>query len=105
MACFVRKLHDLVFNRRAVAWANSLDTSRIKRGAMKVFANDFVSGLIRGSEMTRNLILRKLSSVKGKWLWGIVALLLFEAFPTNALVEQARRGSGFKANESDPVLT
>ena len=54
---FVLKLHDLVFNRRAIPRPNTLNLATVERRTVHVTADDGMYSLIRIRDVATNLVL------------------------------------------------
>src|SRR5579875_1630726 len=79
MANLVRKLDDLIFNRRTISRANALNLATIERRAADVLLNDPPRGLICVRQITNNLLALNLLSQKGKRRRHRIAMLLLKA--------------------------
>ena len=87
----VRKLDDLVFDRRAVARADALDAARVHGRAMHVLANE-AQRLRRGEgDVAADLRLNDLLGAEAEGRGIGVAGLLFEDLPIDGAAVEARR--------------
>src|SRR5690242_21763936 len=90
----VRKLDDLVFNRRAVARTDGLNLPRVHRRAMNVLANDAVCFFGRERDVAWHLLLRDLLGAEAKRSGIIIAWLHGKARPIDGAAVEAGRSTG-----------
>ena len=95
MGVFVGKTHDLIFDRRAVAWANPLDDPGIHGAAMQVLPNDLMGFFIGMRDETGHLtrVLLYLAQV-GKYRQWIITLLPLKYVEIDGPAIDARRSPG-----------
>src|SRR4051794_35323025 len=93
----LRKLHDLVFDRRAVAWTDRLDLSGIHRRTVHVFAYDVVGLRRRVGDVARYLRLRDLLGAETEWRRLGVSRLHLEARPVDGAPVETRRSASLQA--------
>ena len=98
MSFFVSKTNYLIFNRRAVSWAGSLDHTGIQWRAVQVCADDIVSRLICVGKPAGFLFDLHVFRIcgKGKWHYSLIPKLLLHFAVINGISCNSRRCSGFK---------
>src|ERR1043165_1996353 len=74
----VMKLHYLVFNRRAVTRANTLDLATVERRAVDIRANELVDLLVGMRDVAANLICKWSRGAKRKRCGLGISLLRFK---------------------------
>lgn len=96
----VGEANDFVFDARAVAGSETFDLAAIHGGLVEVLADRVVSTGVGVGDMARDLA--EVSEIRGKEGEGegrIVAGLFFEDIEADGLAIEARRGSGFEADQ------
>ena len=93
----VRELHDLVFNRRAVARADTLNLPGIERRAVNVLANHAVRFVVGQGNPADGLFLRNGVRAEAEGRGHGIAGLHFELRKVNGAAVEARRRSGLQA--------
>ncbi len=66
MPLFVRKKHDLAFNRRAISRSDTLNDARIERAAVEIFADDRVRCFICIGQITDGAVFNGQLGLKRK---------------------------------------
>src|SRR5579875_173921 len=102
MANLVRKLDDLVLNRRTISRANALNLATIERRAADVLLNDPPRGLICVRQITNNLLALNLLGQKGKRRRHRIAMLLLKARKIDRSSVQPRRRPRFEPGPLQP---
>ena len=97
MAGLVRKLYDLVLDRRAVPRTNTFNLSRVKRRLGDVGANRVVYLFGRVADVAVDLFLLETIRRKRKRHRYLIARLRFERVPVNGPAIEPRRRSGLEA--------
>ena len=108
----LRKTNDLVFERRAVTCADSLDHSLIHRGKLNIVANDLRGFFGRIDLMTRHVVTARMgkggelfSAPAAEFLFLPLRLLELHAGKIDGFRQDAGRSPGFEASDPEPELS
>src|SRR5438128_12417075 len=95
MRFFIWKLHDLIFDRRAIARSNRLNLSAVHRRAVHVLADDAMRLCCGVGDVTRHLrvVMRDALGAKTERRRIDVARLLLETRPVDAAPVKPRRST------------
>src|SRR5438270_563326 len=97
MTRFIREFNYFILNRRTIAWAYSLDLTRIKRGLPYIVTYRSMNFLVRISDKACNLRLLNTLRRKGEGNRTLVGGLRFEHIPINGAPIESRRRSRLQA--------
>ncbi len=77
MLISVGEAHDFVFDRRAVAWADTFDHPCVHWATIEVTADHIMGFLVGMSDITRHLLgmLGRIAHKREYWHWVIAMLL------------------------------
>src|SRR2546425_141803 len=96
MACLLRKLYDLVFDRGTIARANTGNLCRAERGFMQIVANASMYVVVCVSEVAIQLSLTDLCSRERKRNGSLIRTFRLESIPVDSSAIEAWRCSGLQ---------
>ena len=106
MLISVSEAHDLVFDRRTVAWADTFDHSGIHRTTIEVTADHIMRFLVGMGDIARHLLwmLRCVAHKREHRHW-VIAMLLRQHTEIDGARVNTRRRTGFQTTNAQWKFT